>query len=80
MRTLRGHTRPVRSVAISSDGTRIVSGSLDRLVKIWNAETGAEVSLLDPKGRKREGGRERERERAERESERLRSSAPGGLM
>ena len=44
MHTLRGHMLPVRSVAFSWDGNRIVSGSWDRLVKIWNAETGALVS------------------------------------
>ena len=33
----------VRSVAFSRDGKRIVSGSYDELVKIWNSETGAEV-------------------------------------
>ena len=44
MRTLTGHTSTVFSVAFSRDGTRIVSGSFDRSVKIWDAETGAEVS------------------------------------
>jgi WD40 repeat protein len=34
----------VRSVAFSRDGKRIVSGSDDNLVKIWNTETGVEVS------------------------------------
>ena len=43
VRTLRGHSHRVISVAFSPDGTRIVSGSTDRLVKIWDAETGAEV-------------------------------------
>jgi len=47
VRTLRGHSGWVRSVAISSDGTRIVSGSVDGLVKIWNAETGAEVCTME---------------------------------
>ena len=46
VRTLRGHTSEVRSVAFSADGQRIVSGSEDRRVKIWNAETGAEVRSL----------------------------------
>ena len=32
------------SVAFSSDGKLVVSGSDDMLVKIWDAETGAEVS------------------------------------
>jgi WD40 repeat protein len=34
----------VNSIAISPDGKRVVSGSDDKLVKMWNAETGAEVS------------------------------------
>ena len=42
--TLPGHSGDVLSAAISRDGKCIVSGSNDNLVKIWNAETGAEVS------------------------------------
>ena len=38
-----GHSRMVTSVAFSEDGKRIVSGSQDKLVKIWNSQTGAEV-------------------------------------
>ena len=37
------HANNVYSVAFSPDGKWIVSGSFDRLVKIWNAKTGAEV-------------------------------------
>ena len=44
MRTLTGHTDWVRSVAFSRDVTRIVSGSDDYLVKIWDVATGALVS------------------------------------
>jgi len=44
MCTLTGHTGVVYSIAFSRDGTRIVSGSRDRLVQIWNTETGALVS------------------------------------
>jgi len=43
VRTLTGHSGTVCSVAFSPDGTCILSGSADKLVKIWNAETGAEV-------------------------------------
>jgi len=32
------------SVAVSPDGKRIVSGADDCLVKIWDAQTGANVS------------------------------------
>ena len=44
MHTLTGHSNFVWSVAFSRDGNRIVSGSEDWLVKIWNTETGAEVN------------------------------------
>lgn len=44
--TLRGHTCKVMSVAFSADGKRIVSGSWDKLVKIWDAATRAEVSSV----------------------------------
>jgi len=46
VRTLTGHSDYVRSVAFSPDATRIVSGSADKLVKIWDAETGAEVGIF----------------------------------
>ena len=44
VRTLAGHPGYVRSVAISADGKRVVGGSQDETVKIWDVETGAEVS------------------------------------
>jgi WD40 repeat protein len=42
--TLEGHSERVVSVAFSRDGTRVVSGSRDPLVKIWDTVTGAAVS------------------------------------
>ncbi|KAJ6564303.1 WD40-repeat-containing domain protein, partial [Mycena capillaripes] len=43
---LEGHTNWVTSVAFSPDGKRIVSGSYDHTVRIWDAETGA--ALREP--------------------------------
>lgn len=37
MLTLRGHVESVWSVHFSPDGTRIVSGSADDNLKIWDA-------------------------------------------
>jgi len=40
---LRGHTAPVTAVAYSPDGTRIVSGSGNGTIKVWDTATGEEV-------------------------------------
>ena len=45
--SLAGHSSMVQSVALSRDGKRAASASHDMLVKIWNAETGAEVSIFE---------------------------------
>ena len=41
--TLTGHLDTVHSVAFSADGKRVVSGATMR-VKVWDVETGSEVS------------------------------------
>jgi WD40 repeat protein len=43
---LRGRTNNVTSVAFSPNGKRIVTGSEDRTVKVWNAQTGQEIRTL----------------------------------
>ncbi|MFC1762175.1 protein kinase [Planctomycetota bacterium] len=49
--TLSGHKGIVRSIAISPDGKRIVSGSEDGVLKIWDSGNGQEVmSLLGHEG------------------------------
>ena len=40
LKVLKGHTGTVKAVAISTDGSKIVSGSDDKTVRVWSAETG----------------------------------------
>ena len=40
---LKGHNERVTSVAFSPDGKKIVSGSWDKTIRVWDAETGKEI-------------------------------------
>ena len=44
---LKGHIGTVMSVACSGDGTRIVSGSFDKSVWMWDASMGAVLAKLE---------------------------------
>jgi WD40 repeat protein len=44
--TFLGHTGWVSSVTFSPDGKRIASGSQDRTVKVWDAQTGHELLTI----------------------------------
>ena len=45
--TLNGHTGGVYSVAFNDDGTKVVSGSEDNTIKIWNVATGEMEQTLN---------------------------------
>ncbi len=45
-RLLSGHAEPVQCVALSSDGERLASGSLDGTVKLWDLATGAPLATF----------------------------------
>ncbi|KAJ3103794.1 hypothetical protein HK100_004146, partial [Physocladia obscura] len=47
MITIEGHSSSVYAVAISTDGQFVVSGSSDKTVKIWDAQTGALQRTLE---------------------------------
>jgi WD40 repeat protein len=46
LRELKGHTHTVMSVAFSPDGDRIVSGSRDSSVRVWDVRTGEQLREL----------------------------------
>jgi WD40 repeat protein len=43
---LKGHAREILDVEISMDGTRVLSLSRDRTVRLWDAETGHNIRAL----------------------------------
>jgi len=47
LRSLEGHSYPVRTLSITSDNRYIVSGSEDKTIKIWDLETGECLKTLE---------------------------------
>ena len=43
---LSGHTRAVKSIDFNADGTQIVSGSVDKTVRVWDVAMGIEVNMF----------------------------------
>ena len=44
LKVLEGHTNWVTAVAISVDGSKIVSGSSDSTVRVWSMATGEVIA------------------------------------
>ena len=47
VRILQGHADDVSSVAISPNGMRIASASTDDSIRLWDAQTGAQIRMLE---------------------------------
>jgi WD40 repeat protein/tetratricopeptide (TPR) repeat protein len=43
---LEGHSNGIRSVAVTPDGSRIITGSIDGTARIWDAQNGAEIGVI----------------------------------
>ncbi|MDR2168648.1 MAG: hypothetical protein LBP59_00720 [Planctomycetaceae bacterium] len=43
---LKGHTKGVTSVCFSSDGKKVLTGSMDKTARIWDARTGKELLIF----------------------------------
>ncbi|KAG0224591.1 WD40-repeat-containing domain protein [Mortierella sp. GBAus27b] len=49
LRTYLGHSKAVRDVTFNNDGTRFISASYDRNMKLWDTETGQCISTFSTK-------------------------------
>lgn len=47
-RTLSDHTSPVNTLALLSDGRRLLSGGADRGIRLWDVDTGAVLQTWPP--------------------------------
>lgn len=50
IRTFEGHTSWVHAVALSSDGSRIVSGGTDKTIKVWQPDRGQALHTIQTPG------------------------------
>jgi WD40 repeat protein len=47
VRTLRGYAAATSSVAFSPDGKRLLTGSFDKIIRLWDLSTGKEVKRFE---------------------------------
>jgi WD40 repeat protein len=47
LRALTGHTDTVSSIVFSPDGRSLISGSIDKTIRIWDSWTGQELRKID---------------------------------
>ncbi|MBW2647649.1 MAG: hypothetical protein JRE23_16040 [Deltaproteobacteria bacterium] len=47
IRTLEGHTDWVYAVAVTPDGKRAISGSMDNTLRVWDIKSGEEIQKLE---------------------------------
>ena len=47
LRTINAHNEIVQSVSWAEDNRTIVTGSLDKFVKLWNSDTGENLMSMD---------------------------------
>ena len=45
---IKGHKAPILCVTYSPDGKTVLTGSKDKTARLWDAETGKELAVLDP--------------------------------
>ena len=44
--TLKGHSKPLTSLAFSPDGKTLASSSVDKTIKLWDVTTGEEKAIF----------------------------------
>src|SRR5437667_4391796 len=47
LQSFLAHDSPITCIAFSADGKRVYSGSLDKTVKVWNADDGSLENSLE---------------------------------